>query len=118
MRRGETWTAAAGGDDTGKPRPVVILQDDRCDATDSVTVCAFTTNSAEAPLFRVAVQPTERNGLDSPSSIMADRIVTVRRRRVATYIGRLDDDDELRLNRAIAVFLGLAGSSRGRRRRS
>ncbi|HEY9556611.1 MAG TPA: type II toxin-antitoxin system PemK/MazF family toxin [Acidimicrobiales bacterium] len=44
MRRGEVWTAAAGSGCIGKPRPVVIVQDDRFDATDSVTVCALTTD--------------------------------------------------------------------------
>lgn len=39
MRRSEIWTAAAGRGYAGKPRPVVILQDDRIDATDSVAVC-------------------------------------------------------------------------------
>jgi hypothetical protein len=41
MRRGEIWTVAGGKDYAGKPRPVVILQDDRFDATASITICAF-----------------------------------------------------------------------------
>jgi mRNA interferase MazF len=44
VRRGDIWTAAAGRGHVGKPRPVVIVQDDRFDATDSVTVCAMTTD--------------------------------------------------------------------------
>ena len=62
MRRGEIWTAAAGSGYTGKPRPVVIVQDDRFDATDSVTVCAFTTDPTEAPLIRLPVVPDEDIG--------------------------------------------------------
>ena len=101
---------AGGGDYTGKPRPVVILQDDRFDATDSVTVCAFTTDPTDAPLFRVLVEPSELNGLDSRSRLMADRITTVRRARLGEQLGRLDDDDMVRLTRAVLVFLGFAGS--------
>ena len=52
MRRGEIWTVAGGIDYAGKPRPAVILQDDRFDATASITICAFTTDPADAPLFR------------------------------------------------------------------
>lgn len=63
MRRGEIWTAAAGSGYAGKSRPVVIIQDDRFDATDSVTVCAFTTDPTEAPLIRLAVEPNPLNGL-------------------------------------------------------
>ena len=63
MRRGEIWTVAGGKDYAGKPRPVVIVQDDSFDATDSIMICAFTTDATDAPLFRLPVQPNERNGL-------------------------------------------------------
>jgi mRNA interferase MazF len=109
MRRGEIWTASGGKDYAGKPRPVVIVQDDRFDATDSITVCALTTDATEAPLFRLPVEPSERNGLRSPSRLMVDKITTVPKTRLGSRIGRLDDDAILRLNRAMLVFLGLAG---------
>jgi mRNA interferase MazF len=108
--RGEIWTAAAGSDHVGKPRPVVILQDDRFDATLSVTVCAFTTDPTEAPLFRLLVQPDQVNGLHQPSSLMVDKITTVPKSKLGERIGGLGDDDMVRLGRAIMVFLGLAGS--------
>jgi len=108
MRRGEIWTVAGGGDYAGKPRPVVVLQDDRFDATDSVTVCAFTTDPTEAPLFRILVEPGEGNGLQASSRLMVDKITTVRRSRIGVLIGRLADEDIVRLNRAVLVFLGLA----------
>jgi mRNA-degrading endonuclease toxin of MazEF toxin-antitoxin module len=57
MRRGDIWTVAGGKDHAGKPRPIVIVQDDSFDATDSITVCAFTTDETEAPLFRSPVEP-------------------------------------------------------------
>ena len=112
MKRGEVWTVAGGKDYTGKPRPVVIVQDDSFDATNSITVCAFTTDETEAPLFRLKVEPNERNGLRTPPRLMVDKITTVPKTKVGTLVGRLDDDDLLRLNRAILVFLGLAGSQR------
>lgn len=111
MRRGEIWMAAGGPDYAGKPRPVVILQDDRFDATNSITVCAFTTDPTEAPLFRLLVEPTELNGLRSPCRLMTDKIATMPRTKLRTRLGRLTDDDMVRLNRAVAVFLGLAGPS-------
>jgi len=107
MRRGEVWTVSGGGY-AGKPRPAVIVQDDRFDATASVTVCIFTTNPTEAPLFRLAVEPTEQNGLHAMSRLMVDKLVTVPRDRLGERIGRLPDQDMVRLNRAIVVFLGLA----------
>ncbi len=50
MKRGEIWTAAGGKDYAGKPRPVVIVQDDRFAGTDSITICAFTSDPTDAPL--------------------------------------------------------------------
>jgi len=108
VRRGEVWTAAAGSGYAGKPRPVVIVQDDRFDATDSVTVCAFTTDPTEAPLFRLLVEVSEQNGLNEPSSLMIDKLTTVRRVKLGERIGRLADEDMVRLDRAVVVFLGLA----------
>ena len=110
MRRGEIWTAAAGSGYTGKPRPVVIIQDDRFDATESVTVCAFTTDPTEAPLIRLPVVPDQENGLRQPCSLMVDKITTMPRAKAGTRIGRLAEDDMVRLGRAAVVFLGLAGN--------
>jgi mRNA interferase MazF len=111
MRRSEIWTAAGGKDYAGKPRPVVIVQDDRFDATASVTVCAFTTDPTEAPLLRLPVEPNERNGLRAPCRLMVDKITTVPRTKLGSRLGRLDDAQMLRLNRAMVVFLGLAGTT-------
>lgn len=112
MKRGDIWTVAGGKDDAGKPRPVVILQDDSFDATDSITICAFTTDPTDAPLFRLAIEPNARNGLRAPSRLMVDKITTVPRSKMGERIGRLDDQDVVRLNQAAMVFLGLALSPR------
>ena len=49
MRRGDVRTVAGGKDYAGKARPVVILQDDSFDGTDSITICAFATDETDAP---------------------------------------------------------------------
>ena len=115
LKRGEIWTVAGGKDYAGKARPVVIVQDDSFDATDSITICAFTTDDTEAPLFRLAVEPNPRNGLRAACRLMVDKITTVPKSKVGAQIGRLDEADILRLNQAVLVFLGLAVSSRARR---
>jgi mRNA interferase MazF len=115
MRRGEIWTVSGGPGYAGKPRPVAVVQDNRFDATGSVTVCAFTTDETDAPLFRVAVEPNERNGLRATCRLMVDKITTVPKSKVGARVGRLGDDDILRLNQAMIVFLGLAISPRADR---
>jgi mRNA interferase MazF len=114
MRRGDVWTVAGGKDYAGKARPVVILQDDSFDGTESITICAFTTDDADAPLFRLPVEPSERNGLRVPCRLMVDKVTTVPKSKLGTHIGRLDDEDVLRLNQAVLVFLGLATSARNK----
>ena len=116
MRRGDVHTVCGGKDYAGKPRPAVIVQDDSFDATESVTICAFTTDPTEAPLFRLRVEPNELNGLLGTCRLMVDKITTVPKAKIGARIGRLDDEDILRLNRAVLVFLGLAVSPRGKQR--
>jgi mRNA interferase MazF len=116
MRRGDIWTVSGGKDYSGKPRPVVVVQDDAFDATDAITVCSFTTDPTEAPLFRLPVEPNERNGLRSSSRLMVDKITTVPKSKVGDRIGRLDAEDVVRLNQAVMVFLGLAVSPRTSRK--
>ena len=107
MKRDEVWTIAGEGY-AGKPRPAVIVQDDRFDAIASITICAFTTDLTDAPLFRLPVAPSERNGLRSASRLMVDKITTVSQSKLGKLIGRLDQEDLVRLDRAIMVFLGVA----------
>lgn len=110
MTRGEIYTAAARGPYTGKPRPVVILQDDRFDATASVAVCPFTTNPVEAPLLRLPIDPSEDNGLEQPSQLMVDKVATVPRSSLGERLGKLRDEELVALNRSLIVLLGLASA--------
>jgi mRNA interferase MazF len=112
VKRGEIWTVAGGQEYAGKPRPAVIIQDDAFDATASVTICAFTTDPTEAPIFRLLVEPSKGNGLRAESRLMVDKLTTVPKVKMGSRVGRLTDSDLLRLNRAVVVFLGLAGASR------
>jgi len=108
VKRGQVWSAAGGKDYAGKPRPVVVLQDNSFDLTDSVTVCAFTTDPTDAPLFRILIKANSTNGLHSDCRLMVDKVTTIPRSKLGAYIGQLADEDMLRLNRALLVFLGMA----------
>src|SRR5262245_32086858 len=114
MKRGEIWTVAGGNDYAGKPRPAVIIQDDAFEATASIIVCALTTEPTEAPLFRLPIKPNAENGLHAPCRLMVDKITSLPKSRLGKRVGRLDDEDVVRLNRAALVFLGLATTRRRR----
>jgi mRNA interferase MazF len=112
LKRGEVWTVAGAKDYSGKPRPVVIVQDDQFDVTASITVCPFTTNPADAPLLRLPVQPSEGNGLREACRLMVDKITTVPRTKMGKHVGQLAPEDMVRLNRAMLVFLGIAATNK------
>lgn len=107
MKRGEIWTVAGGPDYAGKPRPVVIVQDDAFSETRSVVICSFTTNQSEAVLFRIEIAPTPVNGLVHPSRLMVDKVASVPRGKLGRRLGVLGEDDMQRLSEALTIFLGL-----------
>jgi len=108
MRRGDVVTVAATGD-YGKPRPAVVVQTDAFpESHASVVVCQLTSELADAPDFRVTIDPSPENGLRLISQVMADKPVTIRRERIGRNIGRLDSRDMTRLGAALEFVLGLA----------
>jgi len=86
----------------------MIIQDDCFSETLSIAVCPLTSEPVEAPILRILVEPTPENGLRNTSRLMVDKVTTVPKSRLGQRIGCLTDDDLLRLNRSLLVFLGLA----------
>lgn len=107
MRRGDLVTVALQGD-LGKPRPALIVQSDLFDEHPSITVLPVTSEQVNAPLFRLTLRPDAVNGLRRPSQVMVDKPQSVQRQRLGPVFGRVDDATMLAVNRALAVFLGLA----------
>lgn len=108
MRRGDIVVVSVSGD-YGKPRPAVIIQANLFNDTHaSIIVCLLTTDIQDAPLFRLDIDPSDSNGLKKRSQIMVDKIVAMRRDRINSTIGKIDDDTLIRVNRSLALFLGLA----------
>jgi mRNA interferase MazF len=107
VRRGDLVTIALQGD-LGKPRPALVIQSDLFDEHPSVTILPVTGELRDAPLFRIAVQPSEGNGLSKPSQVMVDKPQSVAREKVGAVFGRLDDEAMMAVNRALAIFIGVA----------
>lgn len=107
MRRGDLVTVAAPGD-YGKPRPALVIQSDLFDELPSVVLCLVTSTLRDTPIFRITVDPSPVNGLQRVSQIQIDKIMTVARERLGAVIGGLDDDTLLKVNRSLAVFVGIA----------
>ena len=107
MSRGDLVIVAAPGD-YGKPRPAVIVQSNAIpESHASVVICPITSALVEAD-FRVPIEPGPDTGLRVRSQVMADKPVTIRRKRIAQRIGQLGAADMARLNVALAFVMGLA----------
>ena len=107
MKRGDLATVALQGD-LGKPRPALVIQSDLFSDHPSVAVLPVTSTLHAAPLFRIGIEPNASNGLRQLSQVMVDKMQAVPRSRVGPVFGRVDDETMLAVNRALAVFLGLA----------
>ncbi len=107
MNRGELWTVA-GGVYASRPRPALIIQDDRFRDTGSVTVLPLTTTDVPAQFLRIAVPASASTGLDRRSYLMIDKLTTVRRANVVTRLGRIPTDLLVDVERGLLVFLGMA----------
>ena len=107
MRRGDIVSVIAPGD-YGKPRPALVVQSDLFQAHPSTTVCLMTSDLRDVPLFRFTVQSNSTNGLQKPSQVMVDKIVTLASSRIGGTIGKLDDSEMAGVTRLLALWLGLA----------
>jgi mRNA interferase MazF len=74
----------------------------------TVTVLLLSSTLIEAPLFRVTVEPNDSNGLRARSQIMVDKTMTVVREKVGRSFGELDEESLLKIERNLALFLGIA----------
>jgi mRNA interferase MazF len=108
VNRGDPTAVASRGAYSGKPRPALIVQSDLFADLASVTVCLLTTEALRRPLVRLELEPDMDNGRTQPCQVMSDKLMTPPRSSVGQHIGRLDRDELLRVDRALALFLGIA----------
>ena len=86
----------------------MVIQSDLFAELPSVLVCLVTSTLRDTPIFRITVEPSPANGLQRISQIQIDKVMAVARERIGKAIGRLDDATLLKINRSLAVFLGIA----------
>ncbi|WP_243310363.1 type II toxin-antitoxin system PemK/MazF family toxin [Fundidesulfovibrio agrisoli] len=107
MKRGDVVIVAMAGD-YGKARPALVVQHDQANLDHaSVVVCPITSHRIDAPLFRVEVEPSPTNGLQTESQIMVDKVSAVKRERIRQIAGSMPEEVMVRVNRTLALWLGL-----------
>jgi len=111
VRRGDVHIVAMSGD-FGKPRPAVVIQQDKTsDIINSVTICLVTSDLVEESRVRVDVAPSVENGLQKQSQVQVDKIQTVKADRLRAPVGRLDEQSMRALDLALALHLSLFAPS-------
>lgn len=107
MIRGDIVMVALSGD-YRKPRPALIVQSNFFSETASVTILPLTSELIDAPLFRIEIEPTPENGLNSVSHVMVDKTYTTPREKIGKKIGTLEQKRMIEVERSLAIFLGFA----------
>jgi mRNA interferase MazF len=108
VKRGDVVVVAARGAYTGKPRPALIVQSDVFNDTHaSVTICPITSEVIDADLFRISIAMGTRTGLDRPSQVMVDKVVTVPRSSITRIIGHASTAEVSATSAALARWLEL-----------
>ena len=98
--RGDIYVMAVKGPFTGKPRPVVVMQNDSI-GLDSVIVVPITTTDEHGFPIRIEIQPNETNGLKSVSFAMSEKISSIPRSALQTRIGSLPADTLSQIQRVV-----------------
>ncbi len=106
MKRGDLVPVVLAGA-YGKPRPALVIQSDLFARLPSVTVLPVTTELRPIETFRIAVNPSARNGLRVASQIMVDKAHTIPRSKAGDAFGALEPRTLKEVDRSLAVFLGL-----------
>jgi mRNA interferase MazF len=107
MKRGDLVTIALQGD-LGKPRPALIVQSELFAEHPSVVILPVTSELRDTPLFRITIEPNAENGLKVPSQIMVDKPQSVPAEKIGPSFGQVEQGTLVEVNRALAVFLGIA----------
>jgi mRNA interferase MazF len=107
MRDRFTFEVDRESDPTSNDR-ALVMQSDLFSGLPSVVVCPLTTTVRhDAGAFRLDVQPSAENGLRMVSQITIDTICVIPAAKVGGAIGVADAALLLRVNRALALFLGI-----------
>jgi mRNA interferase MazF len=107
LKRGDL-VAIAVQVDFGKSRLALAIQANQFEAHPTATVLLISRTMVDAPIFRITIQPSPKNGLQKSSQVMVHKAMTVLVDKVGATIGQLDHDSLLAVARSLAIFLGIA----------
>ena len=94
------------GTEPGKTRPVVVIQTDLLNDTHpSTIICPITTNvQKDIEILRVHLKKSQ---LDKLSDILVDQIRAIDNKRFITKLGKLTNDQKVKLKNNIKIVLDI-----------
>jgi len=87
--------------------PAVGGELDSWPGTSALICCPLTSTLMEAPLGRIPVVPSPRNGLSKPSQLMVDKLFTLPIKGVGAVVGQLEPQSLIELDLALRGWLEL-----------
>ena len=110
-RRGEVYVVGFDptvGAEVRKTRPALVIQNDIANRHSPITIVAALTSQFEEPLYPTEVLVRAREGgLQADSVILLNQLRSIDRRRLIRYLGRLRPETMVKVDRAVALSLGL-----------
>ncbi|CAN5524256.1 type II toxin-antitoxin system PemK/MazF family toxin [soil metagenome] len=110
IKQFEIWIADLNpriGTETGKTRPVIVVQTDLLKAHPSTVVCPITSNvKQDSEILRVHLKKT-KFGLKDDCDIMIDQVRAIDNNRLVKKVGEVDREtaDKVRQNLKIVLDL-------------
>jgi mRNA interferase MazF len=109
-KRGEVWLVnwnpARGSEQAGR-RPALVIQNDIGNEKAPTTIVAAISSSVKVYPMIVQINPPE-GGLDHPSIIKTNQILTISNERLEKRLGRISGDSLIEVDRAIKLSLALS----------
>ncbi len=111
IRQFEIWVADLNprlGTETGKIRPVIVVQTDLLNREHpSTVICPITTNvKPDSEILRVHLKKS-KFGLKEDCDIMIDQVRTIDNRRLMKKIGVVDSDTADKIRENLKIILDL-----------
>ena len=97
------------GSEQGGVRPVLIIQNNVGNKHSPTIIIAAITSKALKTILPTHCILNAHAGLDRDSIVLSEQIRTIDKRRLKDYVGTLEHNDMMAVNKALAISVGLNG---------
>ena len=114
IKRGQIWLVNLDptlGHEIKKSRPAVIIQNDIGNIHSPITIIAPITSQSLDKVYPIEVLLLKKTcGLDKNSKVLLNQIRVIDKRRLITFLGKVDYTVMQQIDRALQISLGLVST--------